>query len=657
MPAPDSSPTPKLTLGQAFLLSLTGLFAVLAVLFYFLFGQTKQTLLDSAETLRARSAEDIEHRVSAILGKAPACIASFQQATTLGLVDLQQPRSIAAALFAPLLGTSEITEISLTYGEQIGFDPDGNIQLTPASIGQWSVGRTGEEDTAAFWIQHTYREAGDFVADRQTLSSHPLTPPPSLHRIGYPVPDPTAHATFSTPASQPHFGQLLTTDLHWSQLDAHLPEPERRIEVSALQAITTAEGKFLGVLRVGLLTRQLDDAIARLTDSAHRIFLCDTEGRLITRLSPSDRMEEFDDALRIKSTPPIAEITQALSTPDLRQLGDKMPTIPGQFRLGSEDFLTTFHALPGTQDWLVGIVVPRSAYLGRLADTRTRLLLISLVTITALLAGGAAVLRIVKQAQAQITCESRRMTNFDFSPAPTDAPFRDVSEVLASLEQAKTAMRAMGKYVPIDLVRRLYCERTEPTLGGQDTEVSLMFTDIKDFTAYSEQLPPNQLADALGRYLDVMARIIQQECRGTIDKYIGDAIMTIWNAPEPVVDHARMACTAALRCRDAARALCQSPAWQGLPVFETRFGLHRGEALVGHFGAHDRMNYTAIGDTVNLASRLEGLNKQYGTTIIASEAIVELVRDHFTFRPLDRVAVKGKTQAVQIYELLSEKSH
>ncbi|HYR59093.1 MAG TPA: adenylate/guanylate cyclase domain-containing protein, partial [Chthoniobacteraceae bacterium] len=272
-----------------------------------------------------------------------------------------------------------------------------------------------------------------------------------------------------------------------------------------------------------------------------------------------------------------------------------------------------------------------------------------------LVAGGSFILRGVKRAQSQIVTESLKMNAFEFSPAPTAAAFRDVSEVLESLEKAKTAMRAMGKYAPIDLVRRLYREKSEPVLGGELMEVSIMFTDIEGFTTLSEQLAPNDLAAALGLYLDVMARIIQQETRGTIDKYIGDAIMTIWNAPEPVPDHARMACLAALRCRDAGRALARSPEWRGLPPFETRFGLHRDTALVGHFGAHDRMNYTAIGDAVNLASRLEGLNKQYGTSVIASERIAGETRGHFDFRVLDLVAVKGKSEAIRIYELLGEK--
>jgi adenylate cyclase len=186
-------------------------------------------------------------------------------------------------------------------------------------------------------------------------------------------------------------------------------------------------------------------------------------------------------------------------------------------------------------------------------------------------------------------------------------------------------------------------------------EISIMFSDIKGFTTFSEQLAPDQLADVLGLYLDALSRVIQRETRGTIDKYIGDAIMALWNAPEPVTDHPRMACLAALRCRDASRALAQTPEWHGLPAFETRFGLHCANALVGHFGARDRMNYTAIGDAINLASRLEGLNKQYGTSVIASESIVERARDAFDFRLLDVVAVKGKSDAITIYEVLGNK--
>src|ERR1700677_4053926 len=219
------------------------------------------------------------------------------------------------------------------------------------------------------------------------------------------------------------------------------------------------------------------------------------------------------------------------------------------------------------------------------------------------------------------------------------------------MEKSKTAMRAMGKYVPVDLVRRLYHGGREPVLGGESIDLSVLFTDIRGFTSFAEQNDPDRVAEILGRYLQAMAAAIQGE-KGTIDKFIGDSVMAFWNAPEEVTDHSILACRAALGCRASLRDLYVSPEWKGTPEFETRYGLHRCDAYVGHFGAPDRFNYTAIGDGINLASRLEGLNKFYGTHIIASESIYDSAREQFEFRLLDRVAVKGKVQGITIYELL-----
>jgi adenylate cyclase len=146
--------------------------------------------------------------------------------------------------------------------------------------------------------------------------------------------------------------------------------------------------------------------------------------------------------------------------------------------------------------------------------------------------------------------------------------------------------------------------------------------------------------------------VIQRES-GTIDKFIGDSVMAFWNAPEREQEHSVLACRAALACREALAGLYGSPEWKGAPGFATRFGLNRCLASVGHFGSPERFNYTAIGDGINLASRLEGLNKHYGTAIIASAGIRE-ASPGFMFRHLDRVAVKGKTQYLDIYELIGE---
>jgi adenylate cyclase len=207
--------------------------------------------------------------------------------------------------------------------------------------------------------------------------------------------------------------------------------------------------------------------------------------------------------------------------------------------------------------------------------------------------------------------------------------------------------------VPVDLVRELYRTGREPMLGGATAEVTMMFTDVKDFTTLSEGLTPDELARLLGLYLQAMTEAVH-ESEGVVDKYVGDAVMAVWNAIRPCANHAEKACRAALACREATRRLYESPEWGGRPALVTRFGLHIGSVMVGHFGAPDRMSFTVLGDGVNLASRLEGLNKQYGTTILVSQAVRLAAGAGFAFRLLDKVAVKGRREGVLVYELLGE---
>jgi adenylate cyclase len=347
-------------------------------------------------------------------------------------------------------------------------------------------------------------------------------------------------------------------------------------------------------------------------------------------------------------------VARALQEPVLKSVNANRQDAATSFRMGGKIYLCSFLYLPGTQDWIVGIVVPRDFYLGELVQILYRVVWASLALIIVIVLAGSLIIRSVARSHSLILKETAKMNEFEFSPAHHSSYLRDIGEVLAGLEKAKTAMRAMSKYVPVNLVRQLYYKGEEPVLGGKSSELSVLFTDIKDFTAFAESIAPDELADVLGRYLQVMAKTIQEE-KGTIDKYIGDAVMTFWNAPEPVAGHEILACRAALRCRDALQKLYDSPGWGNAPRFETRFGLHRCVAIVGHFGAPDRLNYTAIGDGINLTSRLEGLNKYYGTHIIASESIHAAAKDAFDFRLLDRVAVKGKIEGIVIYELLAER--
>jgi adenylate cyclase len=153
------------------------------------------------------------------------------------------------------------------------------------------------------------------------------------------------------------------------------------------------------------------------------------------------------------------------------------------------------------------------------------------------------------------------------------------------------------------------------------------------------------------RYFSVLTEAFLAE-GGTVDKFIGDAVMVFWNAPNPQPDHVERACRAALAGRAACEELNSQFETEGLKPFFTRFGIHVGEAVVGNLGSTERMNYTALGNTVNLAARLEGLNKQFGTTILVSEGVYSRVRHCFQFRAFESVIAKGMTKETRVFELV-----
>jgi adenylate cyclase len=644
------------TLSGVFSLSLLGLALSLALLFYLVLDGSKKTILQSAESSRNSISREVALRVTDYLNEAPMAVAHFEKQVGYGLVDPRDGGSVQAGLLSLLLANGHISEATFTFGRSTGFDGEGNILLDRTSEGQVTVFRTVEGNHIARKV--TRFDGTRFVAATGRASRHEL----AVKDPEIPTVDPTTHLTFQVPASRDVGGRLLWTDLHWSQLDEALPKEQRRVEVSVQKVVKDVEGAFAGVLRIGLFKENIDLPVRHRVDGVkgndpHLIFLCDREGRLITGFgAKGEHIAESNDDLRVVGGAVPAPVARALTLPVLRA------ALPGKsvselFRLDGMDYLCTFRALPDkqTREWVVGIVVPRNYYLSALAPIRRRILWWAFALVGCVLTLGALIVHGVNRAHSMILRETSRMKGFEFTPSDATSRLGDIAEVLTGLEKAKTAMRAMGKYVPVDLVRRLYHDGREPELGGQSVELSVLFTDIKEFTPFAEKMTPDELAEILGRYLQVMATVIQKE-KGTIDKFIGDAVMAFWNAPETADAHSVLACRAALRCREALNALYDSPEWKGAPRFETRLGLHRCVASVGHFGAPDRFNYTAIGDGINLASRLEGLNKQYGTAIIASETIQAAAKDQFAFRLLDRVAVKGKSQGLAIYELLSERA-
>jgi adenylate cyclase len=221
---------------------------------------------------------------------------------------------------------------------------------------------------------------------------------------------------------------------------------------------------------------------------------------------------------------------------------------------------------------------------------------------------------------------------------------------LAERQRRQQIKLAFAYYVSPDVVEEITNHPERLTLGGDRRELTLLFTDLAGFTSLSEQLGAEEIADVLNRHLTAMTHIIMRH-QGTVGKFIGDAIMAFWNAPLTDPDHAVHACMAAREMQEEAARQRAELTREGLPPLMMRIGIHTGEAVVGNMGSEERFDYTAIGDTVNLASRLEGVNKLYGTGILLSAATADRARESVSVLPVDRVRVKGKTQAIDIFTI------
>ncbi|MDP1924332.1 MAG: adenylate/guanylate cyclase domain-containing protein, partial [Thiobacillus sp.] len=220
----------------------------------------------------------------------------------------------------------------------------------------------------------------------------------------------------------------------------------------------------------------------------------------------------------------------------------------------------------------------------------------------------------------------------------------------ATTRSKRQMTKLFGQYVPPELAAEMSLDPAHYTMEGQSREMSVLFSDIRGFTDFSEKLPPAELASVLNAYLSTMTRIVQQH-RGTIDKYIGDAIMAFWNAPVDLADHASRAVQTALDMQAALPQLNQEFAARNWPELKIGVGVNTGRMSVGNMGSEFRQSYTVMGDAVNLGSRLEGITKQYGVGILATQPTVEADPLH-AFMKVDEVRVKGKALPVAIYEPL-----
>jgi adenylate cyclase len=410
--------------------------------------------------------------------------------------------------------------------------------------------------------------------------------------------------------------------------------------------------RYLGVMMIGIDLDRLARILTALKVTSHgRAFILEKGNKVLTASAVGTTTGGWHDLMSIRD-PLATAIDRAIAHDKLDLANLKAPrTIAVTGMMSDIEHYVTFTPLP-FRNWVAVTVIPAEDILGDIpaATRRLYMLVIAMVVVVSLL-GAFVAHRLISRpiagiAQQMQQIEHFRLENLTYRPSR----LRELDELSRALRLMGTGLSAFRKYLPADLVEILIREGVEAKPGGRTQPLTVLFTDLAGFTGLTEQAP-DKIVEILGDHLDFMSRIVAAHA-GTVDKFIGDSVMAFWNAPASNPQHALSACKAALACRAAFMQSAQGMQAATLGQVGLRIGVNSGAALVGNIGSRERLNYTAIGDVVNVASRLESLNKRYGTDILIGEATLSEAGEGIVTRRVDKVAVYGRRGGIAVYELL-----
>jgi class 3 adenylate cyclase len=302
--------------------------------------------------------------------------------------------------------------------------------------------------------------------------------------------------------------------------------------------------------------------------------------------------------------------------------------------------------------WEAIIITPTDDFIGQLKKTNQQIVVIIIALSAAELFLIYLLSRRLSQPIENISHELKSVESFTFEhPANPPSKVREIAQLQSAASLLRNSLQSFSSFAPVDVVRGLIKSGIPLALGVEKRDLTILFSDLENFSTHAEQSTPDELLAQMSVYFEEVSRAIGDE-KGTADKFIGDGIMAFWGAPAELSDHVLRACTGSLRA--ARRMERVNAAWitEGKPALRIRIGLNTADVLVGNVGSSERFSYTVMGDGVNVAARLEGMNKAFGTTICISDSVFDAVAAEVVARPLRRVQVKGRKQEFMVYELL-----
>lgn len=419
--------------------------------------------------------------------------------------------------------------------------------------------------------------------------------------------------------------------------------------------VMNPDGSLMGVVGVDLTLESITQILGDIRIGEEgRVFMLDGEQRVLAYSGPNGS-NDTETLFKIGNR----EITDPIVSRAIARWRNNPDTfIEFVDETDGKKYLASAAAIPETYGLapVLGLIVPEDEFVGDIKATTRNVLQIAsgILVFTIILI--AIISRMLSRQINAVAEEAEKIGQFDLGgDFDMKSHIYEVDALSKAVANMKLSLKSFGAYVPADVVKSIMSDGKPVEIGGESRELSIMFTDIEGFTAKTENYSPTDLAHELSNYLAAMEHQITINGNGTIDKYIGDAIMAFWNAPTNDPDHVDHSCKAALACRLAGRRLNSISKDSRLFPLYTRFGLHTDRVVVGNVGSEHRLQYTALGEAVNLASRIEGLNKIYGTRILVTEATAKRASDNFLLRYVDRVVPVGTSSPINIFELIGDR--
>ncbi len=427
----------------------------------------------------------------------------------------------------------------------------------------------------------------------------------------------------------------------------HYQDNNKYWGISVVTPVYNQDNLFIGAVSVNIRLDYLRRLIETIKLSANGyVFIVENTGRIIT--FPNLVQYNAPTLQNIENFPAHPEVQQSFL--EYKKNGtDKII-----FDFDGNTYLAIYHPLYSFNhsQWLIGAVAPMTDFVGEALSVHfvTMVIAFTIFIIGLILLSFS--ITVVTKPLKEISVEIEKIKDFILDDTiPQETIIKEIQEIDDELIAMKKSLRSFQKYVPSTLVRQLIETGEVARLGGSKKTLAVLFSDIEKFTSIAEQMTPDLLTQQVSLYFDELTKIILRE-NGTIDKYIGDAIMAFWGAPQLIENPCYHAANAALLCVKRSNDLNTQWKKERKPEFITRMGIHMGDAIVGNLGSSERLNYTAIGDTINIANRLVSINKIYGTQIIISRIVYETLKNHFVMRKIDLVTLKGRVENNYIYELL-----